>query len=162
GDEVADLPVAWPDVAQVHRLAVAAGAERLAGQVDVDRAGDGVGHHQRRRGEVVHLYFGVDAAFEVAVARQHRGDREVVFGDAAASECWAHGAGFSPFAAALRATRPAPVITAGLEVLVQEVIAAITTAPSWIWCSQSSRLMVEAGLAASRPDCGWSPPSFSK
>ena len=33
-------------------VAVAVRAERFPGQVDVDRAGDGVGHHQRRRGEV--------------------------------------------------------------------------------------------------------------
>ena len=37
-------------------------------QVDVDRAGQGVRHHQRRAGEVVRLHVRVDAAFEVAVA----------------------------------------------------------------------------------------------
>ena len=82
GDHVADLPVARPDIAQVYRLAVAAGAQRFAGQVDVHGAGDGVGHHQRRGGEVVHLHLGVDSAFEVAVARQHRRHRQVVLGDA--------------------------------------------------------------------------------
>ena len=35
-----------------------------------------------------------------------------------------------PRARALRASSPAPIMTAGLEVLVHEVIAAITTAPS--------------------------------
>src|SRR5690606_29948957 len=82
GDGVADLLVGRPDVAQVDVVAVAVLAQRLGGQVDVDRAGDGVGHHQRRRGEVVHLHFRVHAALEVAVARQHRGDCEVVLGNA--------------------------------------------------------------------------------
>src|SRR5690606_28045393 len=74
GDGVADFLVARPDVAQVHVVAVAVLAQRLAGQVDVDGAGDGEGHHQRRRGQVVHLDLGVHAALEVAVAREHRGD----------------------------------------------------------------------------------------
>ena len=40
-------------------------------EVDVGRAGERVGHHQRRRGEVVGLHVGVDAALEVAVAGEH-------------------------------------------------------------------------------------------
>src|SRR6186997_2427312 len=46
-----------------------------------------------------------------------------------ASEVFTHGFAFRPLAAALRASRPAPIRTLGLEVLVQEVIAAITTSP---------------------------------
>ena len=46
-----------------------------------------------------------------------------------ASEVFTHGLAFSPLAAALRASRPAAISTLGLEVLVQEVIAAITTSP---------------------------------
>ena len=41
------------------------------------RARQGVGHHQGRRGQVVEADVGVDAAFEVAVARQHRRHRQV-------------------------------------------------------------------------------------
>ena len=48
-----------------------------------------------------------------------------------ASEVFTHGFGVSPLARALRATRPAATSTDGLEVLVQEVIAAITTSP-WV------------------------------
>jgi hypothetical protein len=47
-------------------------------EVDVHRAGERVGHHQRRRGEVVGAHVRVDAALEVAVARQHRHRDEVV------------------------------------------------------------------------------------
>src|ERR1700741_940731 len=46
-----------------------------------------------------------------------------------ASEVLTQGFAVSPLAAALRANRPAPISTLGLEVLVQEVIAAITTSP---------------------------------
>src|ERR1700712_4585645 len=46
-----------------------------------------------------------------------------------AREVLTHGFAVSPLAAALRANRPAPISTLGLEVLVQEVIAAITTSP---------------------------------
>ena len=40
-----------------------------------------------------------------------------------------HGFTVSPRSTALRASRPAPIMTLGFEVLVQLVIAAITTAP---------------------------------
>ena len=46
-----------------------------------------------------------------------------------ASEVFTHGFRVRPFSTALRASRPAPTMTLGLEVLVQLVIAAITTRP---------------------------------
>src|ERR1700755_1213438 len=46
-----------------------------------------------------------------------------------AREVLTQGFGFRPLAWALRATRPAATRTEGLEVLVQEVMAAITTSP---------------------------------
>ena len=46
-----------------------------------------------------------------------------------ASEVLTHGFDVSPLARALRATRPAATSTEGFEVLVHEVIAAITTSP---------------------------------
>src|SRR5277367_3801276 len=46
-----------------------------------------------------------------------------------ASDVFTQGFAFNPLAAALRASRPAPINTLGFEVLVQEVIAAITTSP---------------------------------
>src|SRR4029079_14969839 len=46
-----------------------------------------------------------------------------------ASEVFTHGFAVRPRAAALRANRPAPISTLGWEVLVHEVIAAITTSP---------------------------------
>ena len=46
-----------------------------------------------------------------------------------ASEVFTQGLGFRPSARALRATRPAATSTEGLDVLVQLVMAAITTSP---------------------------------
>ena len=46
-----------------------------------------------------------------------------------ASEVLTHGLTLRPFWTALRARIPAPIITDGFEVLVQLVIAAITTCP---------------------------------
>ena len=46
-----------------------------------------------------------------------------------ASEVFTQGFVRRPFATALRARSPAPIITLGFEVLVHEVIAAITTSP---------------------------------
>src|ERR1700722_11327730 len=46
-----------------------------------------------------------------------------------ASEVLTHGFAVSPLAAALRASSPAATITEGFEVLVHDVIAAITTSP---------------------------------
>ena len=81
-DDVGDFLVGRPDVLEIDRLAVAAGAERLGGDVDVERAGERIGDDQRRRGEVVGPHVGVHAAFEIAVARQHRGGDEIVVVDA--------------------------------------------------------------------------------
>ena len=70
-----------PDVLQVNRLAVAARAQRLGGQIDIDGARQGVGHDQRRTGQIVGLHVLIDAALEVAIAAQDgRGD-EVALGD---------------------------------------------------------------------------------
>src|SRR5918994_6722164 len=52
-----------------------------------------------------------------------------------ASVVFTHGLLVRPRSTALRASRAAPIITCGLDVLVQEVIAAITTAP---WSSSNS------------------------
>src|SRR5262245_10582905 len=46
-----------------------------------------------------------------------------------ASDVFTHDFGFRPLAAAFFATRPAATITLGFDVLVHEVIAAITTSP---------------------------------
>ena len=55
--------------------------------------------------------------------------------DPGASEVFTHGLRSRPRSTALRASSPAPIITDGFDVLVQLVIAAITTRP---WSSSTS------------------------
>ena len=86
---------------------------------------------------------GVADAGGAAVADELEAERVEVLGQAGAVEILGDdlaaggerglhpGRGVSPFCRALRATSPAPSITYGLVVLVQEVIAAITTSP-WV------------------------------
>ena len=50
--------------------------------------------------------------------------------DPGASDVLTQGWRVKPRSLAFRATRPAPTITSGFEVLVQDVMAAITTSPS--------------------------------
>ena len=70
-----------PDVFQEDVLTVLVLAEGVDLEVEVHRPRQGVGDDERRAREVVHLHVGVDAALEVAVAREHRGHREVVLVD---------------------------------------------------------------------------------
>ena len=50
-------------------------------QVDVDAPGEGVGHHQGRRGQVVGAHLARDPALEVAVAGEDGNGDQLVFGD---------------------------------------------------------------------------------
>mmetsp|Transcript_26275 Transcript_26275/g.62209 ORF Transcript_26275/g.62209 Transcript_26275/m.62209 type:complete len:395 (+) Transcript_26275:4406-5590(+) len=77
--QLVDLVTRWPDVAEVDRLALLAGAHRLGHQVARHIAGNRVGDDQRRAGQEVGLQIGMDARLEIAVARQHgRADQVVV------------------------------------------------------------------------------------
>ena len=57
--------------------AVAVDAERLGREVDRHPAGERVGDDQRRRRQIVRAHLLLDAAFEVAIAAQHRRDDQV-------------------------------------------------------------------------------------
>ena len=70
-----------PDVLEKHLLALGVGAERLLDHVDAHRAGDRIGDHQRRRGEIIGAHVGVDAALEIAVAGEHGGGHQVAIVD---------------------------------------------------------------------------------
>ena len=59
-DELGDLLVRRPDVLQEDGIAVPVRAERLAGQVDVDVAGERIGDDERRAGEIVRPHVRVD------------------------------------------------------------------------------------------------------
>ena len=76
-----DFPIIRPDVFQVYRLPVRVGAYRVAAQVDVYVAGQRVGDHQGRRGEIVGPDMAVDAPLEIAVAGEYCGYRQFAFYD---------------------------------------------------------------------------------
>ena len=76
-----DLLRRRPDVLEIDRLAVRADAERLGGEIDGDRSGERIGDHERRRGEIIGAHVVIDAALEIAIAGEHRGDRQPVLVD---------------------------------------------------------------------------------
>ena len=165
-----------PQVCQINLLAVFSLADGIFAEIEVDASGQGEGDHQRRRHQVVGAHFGIDAAFEIPIAGEHRSDDQVFlvdrFGDLFRQRPGVADAGgaavsddveldfleirqqarlspdnrgrlssrerakssprvepVSPFSTAFFATSPAATITDGFEVLVQLVIAAITTLP---------------------------------
>ncbi len=81
GHDLVDLGLGGPDVLEEDRVAVLVGAQGVLGDVHLHGAGQGVRDDQRRGRQVVHLDVRVDPALEVAVAGEHRGDREVVLVD---------------------------------------------------------------------------------
>ena len=81
GDDFPYLTGGGPQVAQVDVGAVGGPSEGVPGQVDVHRARQGVGDHQRRGGQVVGPHQRADPPLEVAVAGQHRRRHQIIFGD---------------------------------------------------------------------------------
>ena len=81
GDEGVDLRVTRPQVLEGDGVAVLILAQHIPLDIEADGAGEGVGHHQGRRGEEGLLGVGVDAAVEVAVAGQHGHGIEVAVDD---------------------------------------------------------------------------------
>ena len=79
--DVGDLFRGRPDVLQEDILALLVLTDRILRDVDPHRAGEGIGHNQRRRGQIVGLDVGVHPALEIAVARQHRGTDQTVVVD---------------------------------------------------------------------------------
>src|SRR3954449_10809425 len=71
--------------------------------------------------------------------------------DPGASVVFTHGLLVRPRSTAFLASRPAPIMTCGLEGLVQEVIAAITTWPWSTWVSVPSSITTGVRLEV-RPE----------
>src|SRR3954454_22245546 len=79
--------------------------------------------------------------------------------DPGASVVFTHGLAVSPRSTAFLASSAAPIITCGLEVLVQEVIAAITTWPWSTNVSVPSSMTTRVGLEDRSPSTGpWEAP----
>ena len=72
-----DLLLARPQVAQEHGASFPIAAERLALQIDGDPSGERERHDERRRHQIIGAHLRMDAAFEVPVSGQRRGDDEV-------------------------------------------------------------------------------------
>ena len=66
---------------QIDRLAVLAGAERILGDVDLHRAGQRIGHHQRRRGEVVGAGRGLTRPSKLRLPESTEADHQVAVAD---------------------------------------------------------------------------------
>src|SRR5690349_3014722 len=71
--------------------------------------------------------------------------------DPGASVVFTHGLVVSPRSTAFLASRAAPIITCGLEVLVQEVIAAMTTCPWSTSVSVPSSIVTGVGFDGRPP-----------
>ena len=80
-DHPFDLRLPRPEIPQVDRLPVMVNTDGVRGQVYVHRSRQGIGDHERRGREVARLDRRVDPSLEIAVARKHRGHRQVVFPD---------------------------------------------------------------------------------
>ncbi len=74
---IRNLLIRWPNVLEIDRITIAAFAERFAGDIDPGIPGDGVCHHENRRGEIIHLRLRIHATFEVSVPRQNGADDQV-------------------------------------------------------------------------------------
>ena len=81
--------------------------------------------------------------------------------DPGASDVLTQGLVVMPRSTAFLASRPAATITDGFEVLVQLVMAAITTEPSWRAAAAGSAATSTSGSATARPaavpPADWSP-----
>ena len=60
-------------------MAVGIRTNRVVLQIDIHAAGQRIGHHQRRRSQIVRAHQRIDAALEVAIAAQHRRDDQLAF-----------------------------------------------------------------------------------
>ena len=76
-----DLAARRPDIFQKDLVPLLVHAQRLLEQVAIHRACERVGDDQRRRGEIVGAHVGVDAALEIAIAREHRRGDEILVVD---------------------------------------------------------------------------------
>ena len=83
GHEFIDNPgnfvLVRPDVLEKHRMAFLVMAEGFVCKVRRDRAGERMGDDEGRRGEVIRLHIGADAALEIPIAGEdRRGNNAIV------------------------------------------------------------------------------------
>ncbi len=81
GEDRVDLFIGRPDVLELHGIACGVDTQHVLFDVEADRAGNRIRHHQRRRSEEGLLGIWVDPAVEVAVAGQHGGGVQIALDD---------------------------------------------------------------------------------
>ena len=54
-------------------------AQRFRRQIDIHRARQRIGDHQRRRGQIICLHQRIDAPLEIAIAAEHGGHHQIFF-----------------------------------------------------------------------------------
>ena len=77
GNDCINLFIAWPNVFERDRFATGVNTERVLFNVKTNRARNRVRDHQRRRCKKSLLRVRVNAAVEIAIAREHGGGVEI-------------------------------------------------------------------------------------
>lgn len=67
GDHIIDFSSGGPDISEKNWLSIGISSNRLSFEVNIDLAGNGIGHNQRRGGEIVSLDKRMHSGFEVSV-----------------------------------------------------------------------------------------------
>ncbi len=80
-DELLNFLRGRPDILEIDRVAVLIIADRLLGQVLLDRTGKSVSDDEGRRGQIVRLHVRRDTAFEVAVTGENAGRNQALVVD---------------------------------------------------------------------------------
>src|SRR5262245_58548941 len=75
---VPDLAEAWPEIAQESFLSVLVLAKRVAGKINMNSAGEGKGHNQRRRHQKIRFDMLMHARFKIPVSRKNRSCNQIV------------------------------------------------------------------------------------
>ncbi len=80
-DDGIDFAVFRPDILESDRIALGVVTQHVLLDIETDGARNGIGHHQRRRGQKRLFGVRVDTPIEVAVTRQHRRGIEIATND---------------------------------------------------------------------------------
>ena len=80
-DERRNFFIGWPEICEVDRCAICAGADWLRGDIDIDRPSEGVGNDERRRHQEVGFDIRVNARFKVTVSGEDGYSDDLVVDD---------------------------------------------------------------------------------
>src|SRR5262245_45507641 len=76
-----DLAESWPEITEESFFAVLVFAKRIAGKIDVNSAGEGKSHNQRRRHQKIRFDVLMHARFKVPISRKNRSCNQIVLVD---------------------------------------------------------------------------------